>query len=130
VYAGIDAGWFQREIAESAYEAERRVNDGRRIVVGVNAFTEGDDGERPAILSISDDVEDVQRKRLAEVKRARSSSDVAAALAAVTAAAGVSDGSANLMPPILDAVRAYATVGEIMGAMEQVFGRHRESVSI
>jgi methylmalonyl-CoA mutase N-terminal domain/subunit len=126
VYAGIDAGWFQSEIARSAYDAERRINDGRRIVVGVNAYTEGD-GERPPILSISGDVEDVQRKRLAEVKRARSAPAVEAALQAVTAAAEVSDGSANLMVPILDAVRAQATVGEIMGAMETVFGRHRES---
>ena len=127
VYAGIEAGWFQGEIARSAYEAERRINDGRRVVVGVNAFTEGDD-ERPTILSIGAEVEDIQRKRLAEVKRSRSDEAVAEALAAVTAAA--TDPLANVMPPILDAVRVYATVGEIIGAMEQVFGRYTESVSL
>jgi methylmalonyl-CoA mutase N-terminal domain/subunit len=127
VYAGIEAGWFQGEIARSAYEAERRINDGRRVVVGVNAFTEGDD-ERPTILSIGAEVEDIQRKRLAEVKKARSGEAVGSALAAVTAAA--TDPLVNVMPPILDAVRAYATVGEIIGSLESVFGRYTESVSI
>jgi methylmalonyl-CoA mutase, N-terminal domain len=127
VYAGIDAGWFQAEIGRSAYEAERRVNDGRRIVVGVNAFTEGDD-DRPPLLAIGDEVEDVQRKRLAEVKRARSSSAVAAALADVGAAAASPE--VNLMPPILAAVRAMATVGEVVGALEDVFGRHHESAAL
>jgi methylmalonyl-CoA mutase N-terminal domain/subunit len=127
VYAGIEAGWFQSEIARSAYEAERRINDGRRIVVGVNAFTEGDD-ERPVILSIGAEVEDIQRKRLAEVRKARSDEAVASTLAAVAATAA--DPSANLMPPILDAVRASATVGEIIGSLEGVFGRYTESVTI
>jgi len=127
VYAGIEQGWFQREIGRSAYEAEVRINDGRRIVVGVNAFTEGDN-DRPTILSIGDEVEEVQRKRLAEIKRARDSSAVDAALATVAATAAVP--GANLMPSIVDAVRTYATVGEIMGALEIVFGRYTESAGI
>jgi len=124
VYAGIEQGWFQGEIARSAYEAERRINDGRRIVVGVNAFSEGDD-ERPPLLSISDDVERLQLKRLAEVKRSRSGEHVSAALAEVARTAA--EPTANLMPPIIDAVRARATVGEIVGSLEALFGRHRES---
>jgi methylmalonyl-CoA mutase N-terminal domain/subunit len=124
VYAGIDQGWFQREIAASAYEAEVKINSGRRIVVGVNAFTEGDD-DRPPLLSIGDEVEELQLKRLAGVKQDRSDDDVARTLAAVGSAAA--EPTTNLMPPILDAVRAYATVGEIIGALEDVFGRHRES---
>ena len=127
VYAGIEAGWFQGEIARSAYEAERRINDGRRVVVGVNAFVEGDD-ERPVILSIGAEVEEIQRKRLAEVKQARSDEAVAATLAAVTSAGA--DPLVNVMPSILDAVRAFATVGEVIGALEQVFGRYTESVSL
>ncbi|HUP86260.1 MAG TPA: methylmalonyl-CoA mutase family protein [Acidimicrobiales bacterium] len=127
VYAGIEAGWFQSEIARSAYEAERRINDGRRVVVGVNDFTEGDD-ERPTILSIGAEVEELQRKRLAEVRKARSDEAVASVLASVVATAV--DPLANLMPPILEAVRAYATVGEIIGALERVFGRYTESASI
>ncbi|MDQ3107144.1 MAG: methylmalonyl-CoA mutase family protein, partial [Actinomycetota bacterium] len=114
VYAGIDQGWFQGEIARSAYEAERRINDGRRVVVGVNAFTEGDD-DRPPLLAIGAEVEDLQRKRLAEVKQARSDEAVTAALAAVRAAAA--EPTTNLMPPIIDAVRASATVGEVVGAL-------------
>jgi methylmalonyl-CoA mutase N-terminal domain/subunit len=124
VYAGIEANWFQGEIARSAYEAERRVNDGRRIVVGVNAFTEGDD-DRPPLLSISDDVEALQLKRLAEVKRSRNDQVVSAALAEVTRAAV--EPTTNLMPVIIDAVRARTTVGEIIGALEVEFGRYRES---
>ncbi len=127
VYAGIDQNWFQGEIARSAYEAERRINDGRRIVVGVNAFTEGDD-DRPPLLAIDEDVEEIQRKRLAEVKRSRSADAVAGALAAVATTAAEAD--ANLMPPILDAVRAYATVGEIVTTLAGVFGRHTEVPSL
>jgi len=127
VHAGIDQGWFQGEIARSAYEAERRINDGRRIVVGVNAFTEGDD-DRPPLLAVGDDVEDLQRKRLAEVKQTRSAEAVAAAVAGVGRTA--EDPTANLMPSILDAVRARATVGEIVAALEAVFGRHHESASL
>ncbi len=127
VYTGIDQGWFQGEIARSAYEAERRINDGRRIVVGVNAFVEGDD-DRPPLLAIGAEVEDLQRKRLAEVKQARSDEAVAAALAAVRAAAA--EPTNNLMPPIIDAVRASATVGEVVGALGDVFGRHTEHASL
>jgi methylmalonyl-CoA mutase N-terminal domain/subunit len=127
VYEGIEQGWFQGEIGRSAYEAEVKVNAGRRIVVGVNAFTEGDD-DRPPLLSIGAEVEDVQLKRLAETKQARNDESVAAALAEVTRAAA--EPTTNLMPPILDAVRAYATVGEVIGAMEQVFGRYTESAQI
>ncbi len=123
VYAGIEQGWFQGEIARSAYEAERRINDGRRIVVGVNAFTEGDD-DRPPLLAIGADVEALQHKRLASVKQRRDDQRVAATLAAVRATASVPD--QNLVPPIIDAVRSLATVGEIMDTMALEFGRHQE----
>ena len=124
VYEGIDQSWFQREIADAAYTLEKKINSGRRIVVGVNQFTESDD-EVPPILSIGAEVEEIQLKRLAEVKRRRDQAAVSAALATVTATATEPD--ANLMPPIVDAVRAYATVGEIVGAMEQIFGRYCET---
>ena len=125
VYAGIEAGWFQGEITNAAYDAERKLDSGRRIVVGVNRYTEGDD-ERPSILSIGDEVEDVQRKRLAEVKRARSADAVAGALDAVRATAA--EPTANLMPVILEAVKVQTTVGELMAAMADVFGRWSEDV--
>jgi len=127
VHTGIERGWFQGEIARSAYEAERRINDGRRIVVGVNAFTEGDD-DRPPLLAVGEEVEDIQRKRLAEVKRARSTEAVEAGLQGVGRAAA--EPTTNLMPAILDAVRARATVGEIVGALEAVYGRHHESAAL
>jgi methylmalonyl-CoA mutase N-terminal domain/subunit len=123
VYRGIDNGWFQRGIAEASYQLERKINAGRRIVVGVNAFTDGDEGQVP-ILAIGHDVEERQLKRLDDVKHHRDDDALAATLAAVTAAAREPD--SNLMPPILDAVRQYATVGEIVGALGDVFGRWTE----
>ena len=71
VLVGIDSGWFMREIAESAYRFEREVNAGERIIVGVNAFTEGDEGRAGRLLRIDQDTEDLQRKRLDAVRRVR-----------------------------------------------------------
>jgi methylmalonyl-CoA mutase N-terminal domain/subunit len=123
VHVGIEQGWFQGEITRAAYDAERKVDSGRRVVVGVNAHTDGDD-ERPPLLSIGPEVEEAQLKRLAETRRARSEGAVQAGLAEIRTTAA--EPTANLMPAILDAVRAYATVGEIMGAMADVFGRWSE----
>jgi methylmalonyl-CoA mutase N-terminal domain/subunit len=127
VYHGIEEGWFQGRIADSAYAFERKLNSGRRIMVGVNAFTDGDDTD-PEILYIGPEVEERQLKRLQTVKHDRSHAAVDAALAGVTAAAG--DPTINTMPPILDAVRAYATVGEIIAALEVHFGRWEENPAI
>ena len=127
VYKGIDDAYFQGRIADSAYSFERKVNSGDRIVVGVNDFTEGDEGNQN-ILYIGPEVEERQLKRLANVKHDRSDEAVASTLAAVTAAAA--DPTINSMPAILDAVRAYATVGEIVGALEAEFGRWTEPLSI
>jgi methylmalonyl-CoA mutase N-terminal domain/subunit len=123
-FACIDNGWFMGEIAEASWQLEKKTNSGRRIVVGVNAFTDGDEG-RPPLLSVSGEAEELQRKRLAEVKKARDESAVASALAAVRAAAEQPD--ANTMPAILDAVRAQATEGEIMNTFAEVFGTYRET---
>ena len=127
VYAGIDNGYFVGEIADSAYRFEREVNNGNRIIVGVNGFTDGDDGDKE-LLRIGAEVEDYQRKRLDDVKLQRSGAEVERTLAAVTAAAA--DPNANLMPPILDAVKAYATLEEVMMAMESVFGTYVEKAII
>jgi methylmalonyl-CoA mutase N-terminal domain/subunit len=124
VYRGIDNGWFQREIADAAYQLERKVNTGRRIVVGVNAFTDAGGDEPIPILAIGDEVEERQLKRLDHIKQQRDQTTLTAALDAVVAAAREPD--ANLMPSILDAVRAYATVGEICTALGTVFGRWTE----
>jgi methylmalonyl-CoA mutase N-terminal domain/subunit len=116
----VESGWFQGEIADASYRFERKVNSGRRVIVGVNRYTEGADDDETPILYIGPEVEERQLKRLDTVKRSRSSSDVDAVLRRVAADAAVPD--VNLMPAILDAVRAYATLGEVITAMEGVFG--------
>lgn len=120
VHAGIENGWFVGEIADAAYRYEREVNAGERIVVGVNAFTEGDDPESRRLLRIGQDTEDLQRKRLATVKQDRNEAKVAAALKQVASDAAEPD--TNLMPALLAAVQVRASVGEVVGALEGVFG--------
>src|SRR5438105_1051352 len=105
VYEGIENGYFQGEIAESAYQLEKKINSDHRVIVGVNRFTESDD-EVLDTLRIGPDVEERQLKRLADVKAGRDDDAVRRALGQVEADAGRTD--VNLMPSILDAVRAYA----------------------
>ncbi|MDQ1520834.1 MAG: methylmalonyl-CoA mutase, N-terminal domain [Actinomycetota bacterium] len=121
---GCEEGWFQGHIAEAAYELERRLNRDRDIVVGVNAFLDGNDEAPPDTLRIGPEVEEAQLKRLADVKARRSPETVDAALAQVRHDAA--DVNTNLMPALLDAVKAHATLGEIVDALADVFGRWRE----
>jgi methylmalonyl-CoA mutase N-terminal domain/subunit len=124
VYEGIENGWFIGRISDSAYRFETEVNAGRRIIVGVNAFTDGN-GERPAeTLRIDPAVEEHQLSRLARARERRDDPAVEAALAELEACAA--DPARNLMPPLLDAVRAYATEGEIVESLAAVFGRYVE----
>jgi methylmalonyl-CoA mutase N-terminal domain/subunit len=123
VYAGIDSGFFQAEIADASFELECRFDSGRRLVVGVNTLA-SEGGPVLDILEIDPEVEVRQHKRLAETRAARSDAGVRDSLAALEAAAV--DSSTNLMPSILDAVRAMATEGEIIDALAGVFGRYRE----
>jgi methylmalonyl-CoA mutase N-terminal domain/subunit len=128
VYAGIESGWFQGAIADSAYRFQRGLHDKSRIMVGVNAFTEGDDSDQTPILSIGAEVEEIQLKRLGEVRQRRSDEAVRQALTAVRSVAA--DSTANLMPAIIDAVGAYATIGEIMNALADTFGRYIEKPAL
>jgi methylmalonyl-CoA mutase N-terminal domain/subunit len=123
VFLAIESGWFQGEIAESAYELERKLNDGRHRLVGVNVATTGGDQELD-ILRIGPEVEEAQLKRLARVKADRDGAAVEAALARIRGDAAEPD--VNLMPGLIDAVSTQATVGEIVGALADVFGRYRE----
>jgi methylmalonyl-CoA mutase N-terminal domain/subunit len=125
---GVEEGWYQDEIADAAYELERKLNAGRHVVVGVNRFLEGNDEPPPPILRIGPEVEEEQRRRLEKVKRERDDDAVRAALARVRGDAA--DGAVNLMPAFLDAVRAYATLGEIVDALADVFGRWVETARI
>ena len=103
---GIEENWFQGKIADSAFELERALNDGRRITVGVNRFTEGNDEAQMKLLKISAEDEQRQRKRLEQVRHDRSQSAVDAVLARVRSVAG--DPEANLMPALIDAVRVWS----------------------
>lgn len=127
VYAGVENGYFVGEIAEAAYRFEREVNAGRRVIVGVNDFTDGDE-DRTELLKIDAAVEDYQLKRLEDVKQGRNDEAVRETLAAVTAAAA--DPTVNLMPSILEAVRAYATLEEVVMAMQAEFGTYVEKAII
>jgi methylmalonyl-CoA mutase N-terminal domain/subunit len=125
VLQAVEQGWFQREIAESAYVLERKLDRGEHLVVGVNVALEGNEEPPPDILRIGPEVEAQQRKRLAAVKSDRDSEGVERALAAVRAAAA--EPATNVMPALIDAVSAYATLGEICGALADVFGRYTET---
>jgi methylmalonyl-CoA mutase N-terminal domain/subunit len=121
---GIEENWFQSRIADSAYELERKLNNGRRITVGVNGYTAGNDEDQIELLRITSEDETRQRKRLDEVRHTRSQPAVDAALARIATEAA--DPEVNLMPALIDAVKVYASLGEIMHTMETVFGRHVE----
>ena len=128
VIKGIDDNWFQGRIADSAFELERRFNHGERIVVGVNAFTDGNEDDQLPLLRITGEDEARQRKRLSEVRADRNNDAVDAALQRVRAEAA--DPEINLMPALIDAVGVYTTLGELMAAMGDVFGRHVEVPTI
>jgi len=125
VHAALDDGWFQAEIADAAYELERRLDDGRRVVVGVNRFTEGNDDDTIDTLRITHEQEQAQVKRLQAVKADRDSEAVAVALDRLAEEAA--DPEVNLMPALIDTVRTYATIGEIIDTLAGVFGRHTET---
>jgi methylmalonyl-CoA mutase N-terminal domain/subunit len=121
---GIEENWFQGRIADSAYQLERSFNDGTRTVVGVNDFTEGNNDADLEILRITNEDERRQVQRLAEVRTFRDDERVSLALEELTRDA--TDPETNLMPALINAARANVTVGEMMAAMEKVFGRHVE----
>ena len=125
---GIEENWFQGRIADSAYELERAFNQGRRTIVGVNKFTEGNEDDNLEILQITNEDEARQLKRLDVVKGKRSQADVDAVLAKLATEAA--DPAINLMPTLIEAVGKYATLGEIMNTMAGVFGRHVEVPTI
>jgi methylmalonyl-CoA mutase N-terminal domain/subunit len=123
-YAGIDNGYFQSEIADAAFQFEKLVNKGERIVVGVNAFTDGNEESQPDLLQITQESEMSQIKRLHAVKADRDQAAVETALQRLKADAA--DPEVNLMPTLVDVVGTYATEGEIMGTLADVFGRYTE----
>jgi methylmalonyl-CoA mutase N-terminal domain/subunit len=120
--AAIERGFPQREIAESAYRYQREIDAKERIIVGVNDYVTDEHVAIP-LLEMDREGERRQRERLARVRSERDNELVARRLEALREAA---QGTDNLMPYILDAVRAYATLGEICGVFREVFGEYRE----
>ncbi|HSC71109.1 MAG TPA: methylmalonyl-CoA mutase family protein [Candidatus Methylomirabilis sp.] len=119
--AAIERGVMQKAIQEEAYRFQCEVEKGRRIVVGVNAFSEETASPSPPLFRVNAEVADRQRDRLKAVRREREPGAVTRTLAALRDAA---EGDGNLMPPILAAVKAYATIGEICGVLRDVFGTY------
>ncbi len=117
----IESGWMQTQIAEASWNYQREVDEKREIVVGVNEYTDANE-QQTAIFSVDKRLVDHQLRRLAHHRSERDAEKVRSTLAALKSAC---QGNANLMPPILDAVRAYATLGEICGTMREVFGEYQ-----
>ena len=117
-----EMGGMVKAIEKSAYRYQREVEQGERLIVGVNAF-QSDRDEPIQILKIDDKVAEDQEALLKKVKAERNGKAVQAALAKVEAACRGTD---NLMPPVLEAVKAYATLGEISDVFRKVWGQYRE----
>jgi methylmalonyl-CoA mutase N-terminal domain/subunit len=126
VINGIQQGYFQREIQDAAYEYQERVENEEEVVVGVNKYTVEEDTE-PEILTVDEDVQERQRDRLATVKAERDDAAVEAALDELRDV--VADGG-NVMPVVIDAVKAYATMGEIMAVFEAEYGSYQETANV
>ena len=125
---GIEENWFQSRIADSAYDLERKFNSGERIIVGVSQFLEGNDEDEIDLLRITNEDEQKQRRRLEAVRSSRNAAAVAESLTVLEAEAA--DPEINLMPALINASNAQATVGEMMKSMGTVFGRHIEVPTI
>lgn len=122
--AAIADGFPQREIADAAFRYQTQLDSGERVIVGINAFSEIAEGAAPEILVIDPQVEHQQALRVADVRERRDNGSVATRLDELRVVAAGSD---NIIPAILDSVRARATEGEIIGALRDVFGVHRET---
>jgi methylmalonyl-CoA mutase N-terminal domain/subunit len=125
IVAAIERGYPQKEIADASFRYQQQIDRGEKVIVGVNRYQIPPGEDTPVeILRISHEVEERQLARLAKVRSERDGRAVDAALARLAEACR---GGANTFPPILDAVRAYATVGEIAQAMRVVFGTWEET---
>jgi methylmalonyl-CoA mutase N-terminal domain/subunit len=123
VLEGIERGWFQQEIAESAFLEQRRYETGDLIRVGVDAFVDPND---PGVdtLVIGHEAEQLQRDRISRTRTERDEGRAATTLAAL---AGMAATDVNLMEPLIDCAKARCTEGEIVGALTEVFGDYRET---
>jgi methylmalonyl-CoA mutase, N-terminal domain len=125
VVGGIERGYFQREIALSARRQQQEIETGERLVVGVNAFEEGNQHSDIEVLRIGNEPEVEQRQRLAELRKSRDAARAEQALNGLRAAAR---DKRNVIEPMLECVRAYCTLFEIRHALEEVYGAYKEPV--
>jgi len=123
IIAAIERGYPQKEIADASYKYQHQIEDGSKIIVGVNKHKR-DDGRKPELLRVSDEVGIKQIQRLTRIKAERDAGRLEASLAALRKAAETED---NLIPLMLEAVRAHATVGEVSQALVPVFGLYQEA---
>ena len=122
--SAIEIGYIQKEIQKSAYQYQKDIEDGKRIIVGVNKFVVEEE-EMPEVLKINPEIEKNQIEFLKKIKAERNNSLVNEKLKSLKEAA---QSDANLMPFIIDAVRVYASIGEICNTLREVFGEYRESI--
>ena len=123
----IESQWVQRQIQDVAFERQREVEEGERVIVGVNEFTVEEDGQAADIEEVAEEQERRQVERLESVREERDNEAVEAALAALGEAAAREE---NLMPYIVDAVKACATTGEICDALRDVFGEYQPGAAL
>ncbi len=124
VIPAIEAGYFQKEIADAAYRYQREVEKKEKFIVGVNEFVEEDENVEIPILTISPEVEKNQKKRLAEIKQNRNAELVEESLKEINYAA--SNGN-NFMPVFVKAARNYVTLGEMVNELKESFGTYQEA---
>lgn len=123
VIPAIETGYFQKQIADAAYAYQKEVDRKEKIIVGVNDFVEKDEVVDIPILTISPEVEKIQRERLAELKEHRSSAEVESSLEAIKNAA---ENGNNLMPEFVKAASNYVTLGEMIDVLKEPFGIYTE----
>jgi methylmalonyl-CoA mutase N-terminal domain/subunit len=126
--AAIEGGFQQRQIQESAYRVQQAIERGDLVVVGVNRFR--DDGAGEAVPPIQRIDPDGERRQIERVRRVRAERDAAAWSAALDRLEAGARGTDNLLPLMIDAVKAYATVGEISDRLRSAFGVHRELITV
>ncbi len=124
VINAIEAGYFQKQIADAAYRYQKEVDAKEKYIVGVNEFVEKGEKIEIPLLNISPEVEKKQKERLADLKNNRSRAEVEECLVELKQAA--IDGK-NLMPPLIKAAQSYVTLGEMVGELREVFGTYEES---
>ena len=125
VIPAIEKGFFQREIANSAYIYQKEIENKKRIIVGVNEYLIPDEKIEIDLLEIGPQVEEEQKESLKQLRRERDNKEVKDSLKNLQK---VAKSSSNIMPAIIEAVKSYATIGEIIGVLKEVFGEYREPI--